>query len=193
MTQDGQLIALLPGNAVALGYIFRRDAHMTSGQLIHQAVMEHGVGDLAVTHPVAIPGLGEQIGGVGHALHTHSQTNVGLTQRHIITDDLQGPHPGGAVLVYADGVAAGGQPDAHTHLPGGQRALHGGVELTHGDLVHLGWGQTGPADGLLSGGDGQVTGGQGGKGPVKFADGSTAGADNDNFSHSVPPNIVGEG
>lgn len=63
-----------------------------------------------VTHPVAIPGLGEQIGGVGHALHTHSQTNVGLTQRHIITDDLQGPHPGGAVLVYADGVAAGGQP-----------------------------------------------------------------------------------
>ena len=80
MTGQGELILLLAGNMVTLVDILRRDPHRVVTVDVLEGILLHGIDQGAMAEAIAAPGLFEDVGGVGHALHSPSNNDPGLTR-----------------------------------------------------------------------------------------------------------------
>ena len=162
---------------------------MAGDQGVIQCVVQHGVvqssgtagGDIA--HAVAHTCLGQHEGSLGHVLNANDQTDLGLAQHNVVAGDLHSTHTGSAVLVHGDSGALDGQANAHGDLTCGQGALHVGIALAHDDLVDQVDVNACTGDGFLTGVDSQLTSGHVLELTLELTNGSTACADDNDFSH----------
>ena len=184
VADDGQLVALLTGHAAQLCHVISGHAHVAGDQSVIQSVVDQAViqlcaalgGDAA--HTIAHTSLGEHEGSLGHVLGADDQADLGLAQLDVAAGDLQSTHTGSAVLVDGHGAALNGQTDPHGDLTCGQRTLHAEIALTHDDLVDGVNVDACAANGFLTSGNCQLSGGDILELALELTDGGTTGADN---------------
>ncbi len=75
---QGELIQFFPGKSPFPADIVSRCNHMVIIESIPQGILDHGIHQGAIVHPVAVTGLGNRIRCHGHILHTACHHNVGI-------------------------------------------------------------------------------------------------------------------
>ncbi len=139
----GQLVLLLPGDAVFLGDVLRREAHVVGVEDFPQAVVDHEVRHLAEGHVHAVPpaGVGKAVRDVAHVFHAAGDDDVAVAALDDLGGQRDGLHPRGADLLDGDDVRLLGKPGVDGRLPGGVLALAGGEDVSEDDLVEVDGGQ----------------------------------------------------
>ena len=108
---DGEPILGFAGEAETVGAFFGEAAHQSAAAFfvtdvgVLQAVVEHVVDDLAVTHAIAAARLGQQVGGVTHRFHAAGNHDVVAARGEQIVREHRRLHARSAHFV--DGGAAG--------------------------------------------------------------------------------------
>jgi hypothetical protein len=138
----------LPRDAVALGHVLRRYAHVDVGHRAPESVFDHGIDQHPVAHAISATGLRNEIRGEAHALHAAGHDHLGIAQSHGLRGQVHRFQTGPADLVDGQRRGLGRQS-------GEQRGLTGGVlpesrlqHVAHDDFVDVGTWDTGPAEGL---------------------------------------------
>jgi hypothetical protein len=106
----GEGILVLASEAVLLSHEVAAVAHVHVVVGIPQAVVDHGVDDLAAAHAIATAGVRQRVGGVGHGLHAAGDDHIGVVQQDLAAREHHGLQPGAAHLVDGDGARRHRQP-----------------------------------------------------------------------------------
>ena len=174
------------GEVILAGAVFGKQTHRLAAAVGHlavgvfQAVVGHVVQQRAVAIAVAGAPLGDQVRGIGHALHAaghHHVLAAGLDQ---VMGQHHGLHAGSAYLVERGGTGGWRKPRLQRGLPGRCLALAGGQHAAHQHFLHLVGGDAGALDRSLDDSSAQVGGLQSGQGAQHGTDGgSDSGYDDD--------------
>ena len=133
----------------------------------------------AVAERVPEPGLGQQVGGVGHALHAAGDDHVVLAGADQDVGQRRRPHSRCAHLVDRLGADRGPEADADGHLAGGDLARPGLQHLAHDHVADVGRGDAGALEGRAGGGNAEPGSGQRGQAPAQLSEGCAGGAEDD--------------
>ena len=129
-------ILILPRELVMAGGIFAISAHQAVLVSILQPVEEHMILHLAMTHAVTATRLRQQVGRIGHALHTADHDNVRPAQRDLIGADHHRLHAGAADLGNGRARHRVRNAGMDGGLPGGRLPQPGGEHIAHQRFVH---------------------------------------------------------
>jgi hypothetical protein len=109
------------------------------------------VNDLLVAQAVTVPGLGQQVGRLGHALHAAGHKDG----PHAGAEGVRGLHdalePRAADLVHGDGAGGLREAGVDGGLPRRGLALAGLEDVAHEHIGDAGGGDAGPRQGSLDG------------------------------------------
>jgi hypothetical protein len=136
MALQRERVLLLARHAVRLGHDLAAAAHVVVLVGLPQAVVHHRVDQLAVAEAHPFPRLGQEVGRVGHGLHSARDHDVGVAGR----DALRGEHhrleAGPADLVDGERADLVGEAALQRRLPRGCLAEPRGQDVAHDDFVH---------------------------------------------------------
>ena len=175
--------------AVGLG----AGAHGDVVELVPEAVVHHRVDDLLVADPVAAPGAGEEVRGVGHGLHAAGDDDVGLAGVDHEVGQVDGVHARGAHLVDGGGGHAHGDAGVDGGLAGGDLAGAGLEHVAHEDVLDLLGREPGPLEGALDGEATELGGGEAGERSGELSDRRTGASDDHGSGHADIPLVTGLG
>ena len=133
----GELVHLLAGDAPDVRDVLSGGAHVIVVVGVPQAVLDHGVDHLGVTHPGAVAAGGNGVGSGAHVLSAAADNHVGVAGQDGAGALDHGLHAGAAD--HAHGVSGDGIGDAGLDggLAGHVLALGGGQDAAKHDLIHL--------------------------------------------------------
>ena len=135
---DGELVLLFAGEVEFLRTFLGEAAHQSALVVrIFQAVEEHVVQHLLVTHAIAGTRLGQQVGRVAHGLHAAGDHDVVGAGADEVVGQHGGFHGRAAHLVYRGTADAERQSAAEAGLPCRCLSLAGGQHAAHDDFLHL--------------------------------------------------------
>ena len=157
---------------------------------VPQAVLDHGVHHLVVTHAGAPAGGGDGVGGGGHVLGAAGHDDVGVAGQNGTGALNDGLHAGAAHHAHSVGGDADGDAGLQRALAGHVLAQTGGEDAAEHDLVHLLRLHAGAAQRLLDHGGAHLGGGGVLQASAKGTDGGTAAVDHIDFFHSVTSKMM---
>ena len=160
--------------------------HVEAGG-IPQSVVDHRVDQLALahggTHAVAIAALHHGKRGHVHVLHAAGNHDVGIAGLDHLGSHVDAVQTGAADDVDGDGGGLDGQAGLQGSLTSDVLAQTGLDDAAHVDMVDLLRLDIGAVQSLLDDDGAQLSGGDIGEGAAELANGSTAGAGDDDLFH----------
>ena len=180
---DGELVLLPPGDLIFGGDGLGGMAHVVVVEGAPQAVVDHGVHQLAGPHADAAAAILEEMGGEAHVLHASGCDSLGLAELDEVGSQHHRRHTRGTCLVYGEGRGGGGYARLDARLARRHLAQPGGDDVTHDHIVHLFRLDARPFHRLLDGDSAQLRGRDGGKGPHELPLRGPRAAYQDNFFH----------
>jgi len=151
---------------------------------VPQPIVDHVVLQGARTHAVAEARFLEVVGRGAHVLHSAGHHHVGIADLHGLGGQHDGLEGRAADLVHGDGLHLPGHLRQDGRLFSGVLAVTTGEHMAHDDLVHRGFIDPGPPNGLFDHYGAQLRGANTGQRAVEAAESRPYGADDYNFSHS---------
>ncbi|MPN08330.1 hypothetical protein SDC9_155612 [bioreactor metagenome] len=136
VAQHGQLILLFAGDIVFGREVFSGHAHVLFIDRADKAVGGEAVKQLNVAH-ADVACAGQHVSGVGHALYTHADADVGFAEHDLLAAHFDGAHAGGALLVDCGGIARERQACRDLHLAGRVAAVAGAHVHAGGDFFKI--------------------------------------------------------
>ena len=130
-------VLALAGHAVGAVVALGAEAHGALVEGAEQPVVHHRVDQRAVPDPVAGPGPGQQVGGLGHRLHAAGHHDVGLAGVDHQVGQVDGVEAGQADLVDRGGRHGHRDAGLDGRLAGGDLAGAGLDDLAHEHVVDL--------------------------------------------------------
>ena len=174
------MILLCSGELVLGRAVFTERAHGAPRFVgVFQAVEHHVVEDAVMTNAVATACLGQQVGGVGHALHAASDDDISAARGQHVMGKHDGAHAGAAHFAEGHGAGADGQATFERGLASGGLTLAGHEAVAHEDFVHLAGGQPGAFNRCADGRATEVVGSKGGEVALETAHGRAGGGNDD--------------
>ena len=148
-----------------------------------EPVEHHGIHDLLVADAVPGAGTGQEVGGVGHGLHTPGDDDVGLARADHEVGEVDRLQPRETDLV--DGGRVHGHRDTALdgRLARRDLTLTGLDDLAHQHRVDRGGVDAGLVEHALDGGAPEVGRAQGGEHTREFSDGGATSGDDDTARH----------
>ncbi|MNX92628.1 hypothetical protein D3C86_1247780 [compost metagenome] len=183
----GERVLLLAAQAVLLGQVLGGDAHVVIVERIPQAIADHGVDDLRVTHAQAGTGAGHDVIGQAHVFLATGDDHVSVAATNRLSAQVQGLEAGAADLVqghrrHSKRQAGLDRSLARRVLPGA-----GGQHLTHDHFIDFSRVEAGLCQQLTDHRSAQVDGRNIGQGTLETADRGARGGNNDDFLHGMIP------
>ncbi len=180
-------ILLLASQAVLLDQVLGGDAHVVIVERIPQAIADHGVDDLRVTHAQAGAGAGHDVVGQAHVLLAAGDDHLGVAATDRLGTQVQGLEARAADLVQGHGRHGEGQAGLDRGLA--RRVLPGacGQHLAHDHFVDFSRVQAGLRQQLADHRSAQLDGGHIGERALEAADRGARGGNNDDFLHGMIP------
>lgn len=133
----GELVLLQAGELVLGGAILTKGAHGAATLVgVFQAVEHHVVNNAVMPDAVAAARLGQQVGGVAHALHAAGHQNIGAAGQQHVVRQHGCAHARAAHLAQRDCSCAVRQAALEGRLAGWCLALAGHQAIAHQHLVH---------------------------------------------------------
>ena len=136
----------IAGDACALRVLLGAGAHGDLVDGAEQAVVHHRVDQGTVAHAVALTGLGQQVGRLGHRLHAAGHDDVGLARLDVEIGEVDGVDAREAHLVDGGGRDAERDAGVDRRLAGCHLAGAGQQHLAHEDVVDLLGREPGPLE-----------------------------------------------
>ncbi|MBA7583726.1 hypothetical protein ES708_25674 [subsurface metagenome] len=136
VTEQGQLVLLLPGDAVLIGDVLRGQAHMVIIEYLPQPVIDHAVHHLGVEHPGPPPGAGQVVRHGAHVLHPPGDNDLGIARLDGLGGQSHRFHPRSTNLVHRVGVHLFRNARVNPRLASGILPLPRLEDVTHDNLVH---------------------------------------------------------
>ena len=134
---DGEGVHGLTANLVGPGRLLGEGPHQPARLIgILQPVQVHGVRYDVVADARATPVLGQQVGGVGHALHAASDDDIGAARREGVVGEDGRLHARAAHLVHRCRLAGLRKAGTEGGLAGRRLAETSGQDAAHVDLLH---------------------------------------------------------
>ena len=187
LRSGGELVLLLAGDAPDVVDVLSGGAHVIVVVSVPQAVLDHGVDQLLVTHAGAPAGIHGNEGSGAHVLGAAADHDVGVTGQDGAGALDDGLHAGTAD--HAHGIGGNGIGDAGLDgdLPGHVLALSGGQDAAEHDLVHLLGLHAGAVQRFLHHDGAHLGSGSVLQGAAKGTNGGSAAVDDIKLFHDVPP------
>ena len=187
LTADGVVAVLLLVGLVGADILGgHAHVHVAAGG-IPQSVVDHRVNQLAlahgVAHAVAVAALHHGEGSHVHVLHTAGNHDVGIAGLDHLSSHVDAVQTGAADHVDGDSGNLDGQTGLQGSLTGNVLAQTGLNDTAHVDLVDLLGLDMGAIQRLFDDDGAQLSGGDIGEGAAELANGSTAGAGDDDLFH----------
>ena len=183
----GELVQLLTGDAPHVADVLGGGAHVVVVIGVPQAVLDHGVHHLIVTHAGAPAGGGDGIGGGGHILGAAGHHDVGVAGEDGAGALDHGLHAGAAHHAHSVSGHADGHTGLQRGLAGGVLAQASGQDAAKHDLIHVLRLHTSAVQSFLDDNGTHLCGGGVLQASAKGANSGTAAVDNIDFFHSVLP------
>ena len=181
-----EFVLLVATDLPFLGDVFGRGSHVIVVEGIPQAVADHGVDELHVTHLLARTKIG-RMGGHRHAFLAARQHHRGIARRYLLGGQGNGPQSRPADLVQKPGRGFGRQARVDMRLSRRVLALARGQDLAQDRFGNFGRVDPGPGHDFLQDRCAQVMRGDIGERSQKAADGSACGGNDYGFGHSIDP------
>ncbi len=144
---------------------------------------DHGVQDLAMTHPVPPPGTFQQVRRVAHRLRAAGDDHIDEAGLHAFDGVHDGRETGAAHAVHRLTRHAVGQPGLERRLPGHIHALAGLQHTPEDHIAHVLIADRRPHDGLAHDDRAEVGSGQVLEGAPERTDGGTTGREKNSGRH----------
>jgi hypothetical protein len=143
-----ELVLFVARHLERVGHGLAGVAHVPVLEGTPQAVENHRVDHLAVSHSQALAHAGEQVGRVAHRLHTAGDRDLDVTGLDALVSQHHGLEAGAAHLVDGEGSHVLGEPGLERGLARRSLALAARDDVAHDALVHRGRVDAGALDGL---------------------------------------------
>ena len=182
---DGELVLLRAREAVFGRAIFTKSAHGAARLVgVFQSVKHHVVKNAVVPDAVTATRLGQQVGGIGHALHATGDQHIRTAgQQHVVCKHGSA-HAGATHFGQGDSTRADGQAALERRLARWRLTLAGHQAVAKQHFIDQLAGNPGALHGGPDGGAAQVMGGQRRKVTLEAPHGGAGGADdNDGIGH----------
>ena len=175
---------------MSLGDDLASESHVLVVEYVPESVVDHGVDDLLVVHLVSPPRTVEQVGGVGHALHSSSDEHLVLPGLDGVGGEHGGLESGSADVVHGERTDLHGEAGADGCLPGGILSETCADDVTHDAFLDVLGLETGTGDDLLHDHGPEIGGFETGEALAVFSYRRPYGAYDDCFVHGMFPRLV---
>ena len=142
---------------------------------VPQGILDHGVHQSTVVHPVSVTGLGNRVGSHGHVLHAACHNHIGISCHDHLSRLVHAVQTGAAYHVHGDSRYFDGQSRLDGCLTGHVLSLGRLDDASHVHLIHSLGLHACPVQGFLDYNRSQLCGGGGAQGAAHGADSGTAG------------------
>jgi len=174
-------VLVFPGHIVFFRHIFRGLAHGVPAQGIKEDQL---VLELAMAQAIAPPGLFQHKGGIAHAFHAAGNDNISIPGFNDLGSQGHGLDTAGTGLADGELGFFNGNPGLDRHNPGGvDGKVPGPVTGCINNLIHLVPGNPPAFHDFFDGDGSEIYIAQWLECSSEFADGRSAGCNNNNFSH----------
>ncbi|MBA7690417.1 hypothetical protein ES703_98943 [subsurface metagenome] len=142
MAKEAYFILLLTREAIFVVDFLCCVSHMVAIKYLPQPIEYHEVYKLVFSagvdiHPVAPPGLGEDVGGMAHALHSSGNHNFRVTEHDCLCSQDDSLQARGAHFVHRVHGRLFGNAGSNSCLASRVLALPSLEDIPHDDLINL--------------------------------------------------------
>ena len=184
---ESKVVQIFTAQVPLVGHVLSGDAHVVVVEGVPQRVVDHGVHQFALAHggahAVAVTALHHGEGGHIHVLGAARDHDVGVAGFDHLGRHVDAVQAGAADHVDGDSRSGDRQAGLDAGLTGHVLAQARLDDAAHVDMVDLLRLDAGAVDGLLDDDGAQLGSRDVGQRAAEFADGSTAGAGNDDLFH----------
>ena len=134
---QGKGVLLFPAEVELFRHVFGGDAHMGVTEGAGEAIVDHGIEELAVAHALAPTGLGQHKGRLAHGLHAPGHDDLRIPGPDGLSGHDDRLQPGAADHVHRHRRGVLGDAGIGGRLAGRVLTLAGLQHIAHKHLVHF--------------------------------------------------------